>query len=598
MRKILFALLAVFLSIDVFAQLAVKDGSFREIPGFVNDNPDPDYQTDDNDKPYAVVIMHTVNITDEQMHSLRFEGNLATFIMLDYKQDDIWVYLTSKVADYVKISHPDLSSLEYNFPEDLKPNKGYEMTLVNSMAMAAGSGGLTVTTKPEVNATVSLNGFKMAQTTPYNNGMIAAGRYEVTLSKDGYNPVKRIVEVKAGETTAIEVEISVLYGKIQVTTEPVGATVSLDDEVIGTTPLAPTNIPIGTHTMKIEKPGYAYIIREINVSENDAVSFNEKLSDKRRVTISTDREGDKISVDGRYVGQSPLKTELTYGEHNIAAERHEGYDRIGYKTIVVKQEDDPLINLDFYDRIYFKVKGAEFEMIGVDGGTFWMGCTYEQTDCAHDELPIHEVTLSDYYIGKYEVTQALWKAVMSNNPSSFKGDNLPVEKVSWNDCQEFIAKLNQITGMQFCLPTEAQWEFAARGGNKSKGYKYSGGNNPDDVMWYRRNSGNKYLKYYQKSNGDRSGYKEPKNNDCRTHAVGTKAPTELGIYDMCGNVSEVCSDWYGDYDSQSQTDPTGPSEGTRHVSRGGNYSGNAYLSHITRRSGATAFDGLRLSIKK
>ena len=128
MKRILISLFAVFLTLNTFAQLAVKDGSFREIPGFVNDNPDPDYQTDDNDKPYAVVIMHTVNITDEQMHSLRFEGNLATFIMLDYKQDDIWVYLTSKVADYVKISHPDLSSLEYNFPEDLKPNKGYEMT--------------------------------------------------------------------------------------------------------------------------------------------------------------------------------------------------------------------------------------------------------------------------------------------------------------------------------------------------------------------------------------------------------------------------------------------------------------------------------------
>lgn len=597
MRKILTTLVVVLLSLNAFAQLAVKDGSFKEIQGFVNNNPDPDYQTDDNDKPFAVVVIHTVNITDRQSKELRFESNLATFIMLDYQNDDIWMYITARSADYVKISHPDLSSLEYNFPQDLIARKGYEMTLVNSMAMAAGSGSLTVTTKPEVNATVSLNGFKMAQTTPYNNGMIAAGRYEITLTKDGYKPVKRTAEVKAGENTAVEVEISVIYGKISVTTDPAGATVSIDGQEVGITPLTSKNVPIGTHMMKIEKPGYAYIIREINVSENDAVSFNEKLSDKRRVTISTDREGDKISVDGRYVGQSPLKTELTYGEHNIAAERHEGYDRIGYKTIVVKQEDDPLINLDFYDRIYFKVKGAEFEMIGVDGGTFWMGCTYEQTDCSHDELPIHEVTLSDYYIGKYEVTQALWKAVMTNNPSSFKGDNLPVEKVSWNDCQEFIAKLNQITGMRFCLPTEAQWEFAARGGNKSKGYKYSGGNNPDDVMWYWRNSGNKYLQYYQKSRGDRNGYKEPKNNDCRTHAVGTKAPNELGIYDMCGNVSELCQDWYGPYSSESQTDPTGPSEGEWHICRGGTYGSNAFLNHLTRRNTGGSY-GFRLALTK
>lgn len=597
MKRILISLFAVFLTLNTFAQLAVKDGSFREIPGFVNDNPDPDYQTDDNDKPYAVVIMHTVNITDEQMHSLRFEGNLATFIMLDYKQDDIWVYLTSKVADYVKISHPDLSSLEYNFPEDLKPKKGYEMTLVNSMAMAAGSGGLTVTTKPEVNATVSLNGFKMAQTTPYNNGMIAAGRYEITLTKDGYKPVKRTAEVKAGENTAVEVEISVIYGKIQVTTEPEGATVSLDDEVIGTTPLATTNVPIGAHIIKIEKPGYAYITKDFTLTENDVLGFSEKLSDKRRVTIATDKDGDRISIDGKFMGLSPLKTELTYGEHQVVAERHEGYDRIGYKTIAVKQEDDPLISLDFYDRIYFKVKGAEFEMIGVDGGTFWMGCTYEQTDCENDEVPMHEVTLSDYYIGKCEVTQALWTAIMGNNPSTIIGDDLPFDKVNWDDCHEFIAKLNQITGMRFCLPTEAQWEFAARGGNKSHGYVYSGGNNPDDVMWYRRNSGNHYLSYYQKSMGDRSGYKEPKNNDCRTHAVGTKAPNELGIHDMSGNVSELCQDWYGPYSSESQTDPTGPSEGEWHIYRGGTYDSNAFLNHLTRRRTGGGY-GFRLALTK
>lgn len=548
-------------------------------------------------------MIHTINISDEQRRELRFEGNLATYFMLDYKDDDIWMYLTSKVADYVKISHPDFSTFEYTFPMDLQAKKGYEMTLVNSMAMAAGSGGLTVTTTPEVNANISLNGFKMAQTTPYNNGMIAAGRYEITLTKDGYKPVKRTAEVKAGEYTAVEVEISVIYGKIQVTTEPEGAIVSLDDEVIGTTPLATTNVPIGAHIMKIEKPGYAYITKDFTLSENDVLGFSEKLSDKRRVTIATDKDGDRISIDGKFMGLSPLKTELTYGEHAVTAQRNDGYERVGYKTITVKQENDPLISLDFYERIYFKVKGAEFEMIGVDGGTFWMGCTYEQTDCENDELPIHEVTLSDYYIGKCEVTQALWTAIMGNNPSVDIGDNLPVEKVSWNDCQEFIIKLNQITGMQFCLPTEAQWEFAARGGNKSHGYVYSGGNNPDDVMWYRRNSGKKYLSYYQKSMGDRSGYKEPKNNDNKAHAVGTKAPNELGIHDMSGNVGELCQDWFGPYSSESQTDPTGPTEGKTRVIRGGIYFSNAYLNHLTQRSStdvtsASAFNGFRLSLTK
>ena len=142
-----------------------------------------------------------------------------------------------------------------------------------------------------------------------------------------------------------------------------------------------------------------------------------------------------------------------------------------------------------------------------------------------------------YYIGQTEVTQALWEAVMENNPSHFKGLRKPVESVSWNDCQEFISKLNSLTGKRFRLPTEAEWEFAARGGNNSRGYKYGGGSNLDDVAWYKENSGS------------------------RTHDVGTKLANELGLYDMNGNVLEWCSDWYGSYDNSSQTNPRGAESG-------------------------------------
>ena len=163
----------------------------------------------------------------------------------------------------------------------------------------------------------------------------------------------------------------------------------------------------------------------------------------------------------------------------------------------------------------FTVNGVSFEMVRVEGGTFRMGATSEQeADDWDREKPVHSVTLSSYYIGKTEVTQALWKAVMGSNPSYFKSDNQPVENVSWNDCHEFIRKLNALTGQNFRLPTEAEWEFACRGGNNSRGYKYSGSNNLGSVAWYDGNSGNK------------------------THPVGTKAPNELGIYDMSGNVWE------------------------------------------------------------
>ena len=233
----------------------------------------------------------------------------------------------------------------------------------------------------------------------------------------------------------------------------------------------------------------------------------------------------------------------------------------------------------------FAVGGVPFKMIRVEGGNFMMGSPENDSDAYDDEKPQHWVTLSDYYIGETQVTQALWKAVMGNNPSYFKGANLPVENVSWNDCQEFIKKLNNSMqsrlpqGYRFALPTEAQWEFAARGGKKNKGFKYAGSNNIDEVAWYDDNS------------------------DDKTHPVKGKKANELGLYDMTGNVWEWCQDWFGSYSSGSQTDPTGPSSGSYRVNRGGGWGSDSRHCRLSYRSRSTPDDrdnylGFRLALSE
>ena len=223
------------------------------------------------------------------------------------------------------------------------------------------------------------------------------------------------------------------------------------------------------------------------------------------------------------------------------------------------------------------VNGVSFKMIGVEGGTFTMGATSEQgSDVFIDEKPAHQVTVSTFSIGETEVTQELWQAVMGSNPSNFKGTRRPVEQVSWEDCQNFIRELNSLTGRRFRLPTEAEWEYAARGGRKANGHKYAGSSSIDNVAWYDSNSGS------------------------QTHDVATKRANELGLYDMSGNVWEWCQDWYSDYSSGSQTNPKGPSSGSIRVIRGGcwyyfAWDGRVSLRGVKTPSSRYYYLGLRLA---
>ena len=297
---------------------------------------------------------------------------------------------------------------------------------------------------------------------------------------------------------------------LYVTTTPSGVTVYVDGKKVGTTPVEGKEIARGSHKVKLGKEGY------------QDKTFTRTFGDKPVVINETLAETPKP--------QAPAQTASTSTTSGSK------------KT--------------------YTVNGVSFTMVRVAGGTFTMGASSSDSDAYSDEKPAHQVTLSNYSIGETEVTQALWQAVMGSNPSSFTGNlQRPVETVSWNDCQEFIGKLNSLTGGTFRLPTEAEWEYAARGGNRSIGYKYSGGDNLGSVAWYDGNSSS------------------------TTHPVKGKQPNELGLYDMSGNVWEWCADWFDSsyYASSPQNNPKGPSAGSDRVIRGGSWGSIARSCRVSYR---------------
>jgi len=291
-------------------------------------------------------------------------------------------------------------------------------------------------------------------------------------------------------------------------------------------------IKIGTVTKK-------YGSLEINCEMDGTLYINDKQ-------IGEVTEGSIIPIEKLKVGSHSVKIVNADGEFTETVNIE--FNRKTSITAKSKGKNKEILS------------GQDNEMVFIQGGTFEMGDVWGDGD--EDERPVHTVTVSDFYMSKYEVTQKLWKEVMGNNPSSFSGcDDCPVENVSWNDIQEFLKKLNRKTGKNYRLPYEAEWEYAARGGGK-KDYKYSGSNNADEVAWYDGNSGGK------------------------THPVGTKKPNALGLYDMSGNVWEWCEDWYDDnyYKNSPTVNPKGPGSGTFRVLRGGSWGNNAWDIRVANRN--------------
>ena len=398
---------------------------------------------------------------------------------------------------------------------------------------------------------------------------VSPGKHTISVTKNSYLAFTKEIDLKLGETlipNPLEINLTKNTGVINLTINPSDAKVFVNNieqnKIDNRLELAPA-----TYKIEVKKQGYDSASKVISLKLKDEIDLNFTLKQhlgKLQFSVNPVNANILLLKNNREIekwqGLKYFKN-LPVGEYEIVA-KQEGYKTYKKKIFIEKDKLNNFTAVLIVGKDYPDITNSiGMEFVLVEQGTFKMG----SNSGGSDERPIHTVNITkDFYVGKYEVTQGEWEKVMGNNPSKFKscGAKCPVEKVSWNDVQRFIKKLNKMEGTdKYRLLTEAEWEYVSRGGNNSKGYKYSGSNSMDEVAWYTDNSG--------------SG----------THKVGLKKPNELGIYDMTGNVWEWVQDGYdGNYYSKSPTNNPLNSSGSRFVLRGGFWYGNSYNCRVANRA--------------
>ena len=534
------------------------------------------------------------------------EGNVIKPLVK--RNNETWAFMTQE-SRQMKVVTKDYLPLMVTFGdygiEKLQSNRTYVLTLTKPSGVQelvdAGGNFYAISVQPKT-ATLWIDGKPQEVSSDGEySAMLAYGSHTYKVEAGGYISKSGSFTIGKGDMTPISVSLVSALATLSVSCPTPAVSLYVDKKSVGSLPWN-GNLKEGMHLLEVRKNGYRSQQKTIQLAQQQKldVAFDALSAIQGNLSVNFKPFGSDVYVDGVKVGQSPrVFNGVLVGNHNVEI-RKSGYTT-SRQTVTISEGQTASISGSLTstastsstnalssnssspsgNTITFPVKnGINIEMVKVEAGSFNMGVTSEMENPFEDEKPVHRVTLTnDYYIGKYEVTQALWKTVMGNKPSRFKGDALPVEQVSWNDCQKFITKLNKLTGKNFRLPTEAEWEYAARGGKKSRGYQYSGSNTLGDVAWYYDNSGNK------------------------THAVGTKQPNELGIYDMTGNVFEWCQDWRDSYSSSPLVNPMGAASGSNRVRRGGSWGSSARGCHTSFRNGNAPDDrygslGLRLVLSE
>ena len=564
-KSLLLFLFFVLHTFEICAQeLTVK--SFKLAENDISAQTQP--RKDLNDRNCALMKVQFVGAISE------VEGNVVKPLV--NHGNETWVYMPQGSRQLKLLTQSYLPVMvtfaDYGV-EKLESNRTYVLILVKPSGqnepVDAGGNFYAISVQPK-DAKVTVDGvLQESSSDGAYSAMLPYGNHTYKVEAGGYISKSGSFSVSSGDMAPINVSLVSALATVSVTCPTPAVSLYVDKKSVGNVPWS-GSLKEGMHLIEVKKNGYRSQQKTILLSQQQKldVGFGELVAILGNLSVNYKPFGADVYVDGKKLGQSPrVFNGLLVGNHQVEV-RKDGYTT-DKKSVTISEGQTMSISGTLSSNtasssngyasnsslssgnnvISIPVKnGITIDMVKVKSGTFKMGATSEMKKTYDDEKPVHKVILTNnYYMGKYEVTQALWQEVMGSNPSYFKGDNLPVEQVSWNDCQEFINKLNSITGRKFRLPTEAEWEYAARGGKKSRGYQYSGSSNISDVAWYTDNSGSK------------------------THPVGTKQSNELGLYDMTGNVWEWCQDWCSSYVSSSQRNPTGAVSGAGRVYRGGSW---------------------------